>query len=97
MFFTAKEILAEIARRAHDARISVGLRQKDLADKAGVSLGTLRRFERTGDVGTEAVVKVAIALNKEREFLELFPPNDPRTLDEALRSTPKRSRVRVKS
>ena len=96
MFFTANEILAEIARRAHDARISVGLRQKDLAEKAGVSLGTLRRFERSGDVGMETVVKVAIALDKEREFLVLFPPSDPRSLDEVLRSTPKPMRVRVK-
>ena len=96
MFFTANEILAEIARRAQDARIHAGLRQKDLAEKAGVSLGTLRRFERTGDVGMETIVKVAIALNKEREFLELFPPSDPRSLDEVLRTAPKPARVRVK-
>src|SRR5271156_5878087 len=96
MFLTAHEILTEIARRVQDARIQAGLRQKDLAEKAGVSLGTLRRFERSGDVGMETVVKVAIALDKEREFLVLFPPSDPRSLDEVLRSTPKPMRVRVK-
>ena len=96
MFLTANEILAEVARRVHDARIHAGLRQKDLAEKAGVSLGTFRRFERTGDVSMETVVKVAIALDKEREFLALFPPSDPRSLDEVLRSTPKPARVRVK-
>ena len=96
MFFTANEILAEIARRVQDARIHAGLRQTDLAGKAGVALGTLRRFERTGEAGLETAVKVAIALDKEREFLSLFPPSDPRSLDEVLRSTPKPMRVRVK-
>jgi len=96
MFLTANEILTEMARRVQDVRIQAGLRQKDLAEKAGVSLGTLRRFERTGDVGMETIVKVAIALDKEREFLALFPPSDPRSLDEVLRSAPKPVRVRVK-
>lgn len=83
-----------IGRRARALRLSIGLRQIDVAERAGVPLRTLKRFEATGDVAFEIVARVAFALGAEREFEALFPPREQRSLDEVLAANRTRQRVR---
>ncbi len=46
--------------------------QKRLAVKAGVSLGSLKRFEQTGEISLHSFTKLAIALEVEEELDSLF-------------------------
>jgi transcriptional regulator with XRE-family HTH domain len=76
-------------------RIDAGFTQRDLAARAGVSYGSLRLFEETGKISLEAIVKIAFVLEAEAEFVRLFPPRPPKTIDDIV-ERPVRQRVRKK-
>jgi transcriptional regulator with XRE-family HTH domain len=85
--------LLRLAQRAKRRRLDANLTQTALAERAQVSLGTLKLFERTGKASTEFVVLIAFALNAEKEFDNLFPSETPRSIDDVL-SKPRRLRGR---
>jgi transcriptional regulator with XRE-family HTH domain len=89
------EILKGVAARMKRRRIDFNLTQRDLAQRSGVSYGSLRLFEETGKASFEAVVKIAFALEAETEFEALFPPRPTKTLDEIV-GRPVKQRVRKK-
>jgi len=87
--------LEALGRRARALRILQDLRQSELAARAGVSSGTVVRFEHTGKASIENVLRLATVLGAEAGFEALFQPPKYRSLDEALaRPTPERQRVR---
>lgn len=92
---STRAIRQRIGRRARDARLAARRSQAELAKAAGVSLPTLRRFEAGASVTLDVVIRVAIALNCERELRELFPPPDLRTIDDVLKRkhVPRRARA----
>lgn len=92
--YSASELTGLVGERAKDRRLARGMRQTDLAEAAGVPLSTLKRFERSGAVGFEAVARIALALGAERELAELFPPAEARSLDQILAANRKRVRAR---
>ena len=46
--------------------------QKELAARSGVSLGSLKRFEQSGEISLQSLTKIAIALDVEEELENLF-------------------------
>ena len=46
--------------------------QKELAARSGVSLGSLKRFEQSGEISFQSFTKLAIALEVEEELESLF-------------------------
>ena len=48
------------------------LSQRELAAKSGVSLGSLKRFEQSGEISLQSFTKLAIALGVEDELDNLF-------------------------
>lgn len=46
--------------------------QKRLAEKSGVSLGSVKRFEQCGEISLISLTKIAIALEIEQELEHLF-------------------------
>lgn len=87
------EVAQDVASRARDRRLQANLTQEGLASRAGVSLGTLKLFERTGKASFETVVRIAFALEAEGEFERLFPRTTPRTIEDIM-TGPKRQRGR---
>ncbi len=69
---TWKEINTEIAERMVQLRKRKKLSQKSLALRSGVSLGSLKRFEQTGEISLQSLTKIAIALEVEGELEDLF-------------------------
>lgn len=69
---TPSEIEAEFAQRIKVARISRRMTQPELAERVGVSVGTIRNLERTGDCAFSTIIKVAQALRLERGLEDLF-------------------------
>ena len=69
---TWKEINTEIAERIVQLRKRKKLSQKSLALRSGVSLGSLKRFEQTGEISLQSLTKIAIGLEVEGELEELF-------------------------
>lgn len=93
---TVPELRSHFAARARARRLDQNLTQQGLADRAGVSLSSLKRFERTGQVAWESLLKIAMALGALDDFRDLFKPPEFRTLDEVLAADePRRKRGRI--
>ncbi len=94
-FTSPSEVIGAAARRARQLRLARNMTQDGLAARSGVSLGTLKLFERTGKASFETVVRIAFALAAEKEFLELFPPTPMTRIDDIIEE-PVRRRGRLK-
>ena len=64
--------MRDVAAREKRLRKARRLTQQQLAQKAGVSLGTFRRFEQTGVISFESLVAIAFALGCEGDLDGLF-------------------------
>ena len=69
---TPKEIGNLIAGRIRAIRKRRKLSQEKLSEKSGVSLGSLKRFERSGEISFTSLIKIAIALDVAADLEELF-------------------------
>ena len=69
---TPKEINKKIAERIRLIRKRRKLSQERLSEKSGVSLGSVKRFERTGEISLFSLTKIAIALDLEQGLKDLF-------------------------
>ena len=86
MFKTNAQVLKELAQRSRDLRKANKLSQQELAERSGVSLGSLKRFESTGKVSLESLVKIMAVLERLDELDDLLRPRDtPRSIDELFR------------
>jgi len=69
---TPQEINIEIANRIRAIRRRRKISQEKLSEQSGVSLGSVKRFERSGDISLLSLSKIAIALGIEKELQNLF-------------------------
>lgn len=65
---TPEEVGTSLAARARKLRLAKGWRQVTLAERSGVSLASLRRFESSGRVSLGNLLKIAFALNRLDDF-----------------------------
>jgi transcriptional regulator with XRE-family HTH domain len=90
------EALAALGQRARQLRLLRNLQQRDLASRAGIGIGTVARFERTGRASVENVLRIATALGADEGFARLFELPKYSSLDEALARPRKVERQRVR-
>lgn len=98
MIKTTPELMRDVAIAAKTRRLSDNLTQTGLAQRSGVSLGTLKKFERTGKISLESLLKIAMALGATQGFALLFAAPAAagvRSLDELLKRPKERQRGRV--
>ena len=69
---TPQEINKKIAERLRLVRKRRKLSQERLSEKSGVSLGSVKRFERSGEISLISLTKIAIALDLEQGLKDLF-------------------------
>ena len=69
---TPNTVLLQLASKARALRKKQGYSQQELADRSGVSLGSLKRFEQKGFISLEALLKLAHVLNRLDDFKPLF-------------------------
>lgn len=87
-------ILTELGRRIQDTRIAASLTQKELAERAGISLSTLVRLESGESVRFEYVLNTLRALNLLSNIDLLVQEQEMRPSD-LLDYGKKRKRVRI--
>lgn len=71
-----KDVVMEVATRFKSFRKAHKLSQLELATKSGVSLGSLKRFENTGQIAFESLLKLAHFFDRLDDFEELFKMED---------------------
>jgi len=75
---TPHEIAKKLAIRHKALRKQMKLSQAEMAERSGVSLGSLKRFETTGQISLESLLKLAHLLNRLEDFKPVFQPNEDR-------------------
>ncbi len=84
MMETPKELGMEIAANLKKLRKQRKLSQKALAEKAGVSYGSMKRFEQTGEISLESLLKIAVVLGETAPFETIFKPTEIKSIQEII-------------
>jgi transcriptional regulator with XRE-family HTH domain len=90
------EIAMHIAQRARARRLQANLTQAGLATRAGMSTASVKRFERTGLIAFDALIRIAFALHAENELAFLFAPKAFQTIDDVLKPKQLRRKGSIK-
>jgi transcriptional regulator with XRE-family HTH domain len=93
-FETPLSVAQAVAERAKQRRTAMRLTQAELAQKAGLSLSTYRRFEQQGKIAFLDLLQIAFALDCMSDFDALFASQSWATMDDMLAQTKPAKRVR---
>ena len=72
--WSPQELAAKLAERVQKLRLLRGWKQSTLAERSGVKIASLRRFEQTGKASFNNLLRLALALGRMEEFDALFQP-----------------------
>lgn len=93
---SSEDIAAALAARLKSRRLAQKLTLEGLARRSGVPLGTLKKFERTGQIALVSFIRLVVALKDEAALENLLLAQKFETLDEVLESGKKPQRGRIK-
>jgi len=79
----------KIASHIRGRRLSLELTQEGLAERSGVPLATLRKFEQKGSISLESLLKLLLVVGGMEEMIEVLKPSKPvfASIDEVLKDT----------
>ena len=90
------EVARQLADRIRAERLRQGWKQETLAERSGVSLPTIRRYERTGRTSVGNLLRLCHALGRLDAFTDLLKPPPASSIAElearAAATTPTRKR-----
>jgi len=81
---TPTEVDKTLAGRVKKIRKRKKITQKELAERANVSYGALKKFEQTGDISLKSLTKIAMELGLINEIKGLFQNTVYNSLDEVI-------------
>ena len=97
---TPQDVQQELAACFKARRLSMNLTQEGLARRSGVSWSSLKRFESTGLIALEALLKIALVLDCLADFDRVCVADGhgfgAKSLDEILSAPKKRRKGRIK-
>jgi transcriptional regulator with XRE-family HTH domain len=86
LFKQPKDIKLELAQRLKTIRKSNGYTQQELAERAWVSLGSIKRFEQTGEISLHHLLQLAQILDVMDDFDLLFQQKEDEISDAVRKS-----------
>lgn len=78
------DIKIELAKRVRMRRKEAKMSQAELANRSGVSLASIKRFESLGEISLASLVRIAVVLGYEDDFSKLFERTNYQSLDEVI-------------
>jgi transcriptional regulator with XRE-family HTH domain len=97
---TPQDIQRELAGRFKARRLALNLTQEGLAARSGVSWSSLKRFEYTGLIALDALLKLALVLGCLSDFDGVCADDgqnlSSKSLDELLSEPKRRRKGRIK-
>jgi transcriptional regulator with XRE-family HTH domain len=84
LFLSPAEHLREICTRVKERRIELNITQKELASRSGVSFGSVKRFEQSGEISLKNLIQIAIVLRAIDDFSNLFERKPYDSIDELI-------------
>jgi transcriptional regulator with XRE-family HTH domain len=97
---TPFSIMDELKEKVKQRRLFFDLTQEGLSSKSGVSLGSVKRFESTGQISLESLLKISLVLECLDDFKLIAEPKPKpiSSLDDILKvdkkSTKKRGSIK---
>lgn len=70
------DVLEDLSLKLKTLRKQARLKQGELARRSGVSLGSIKRFELTGKISLESLLKLAQVLNRINDFELILKPTE---------------------
>ena len=70
------DVLLNTATKVRELRKEAAYSQAELARRSGVSLGSLKRFENTGQISMVSFLKILHLLNRLEEFDGILKPGE---------------------
>ena len=84
---TAEERDLKLAQRVRNIRKRRSISQEKLASMSGVSYGSVKRFESTGQISLLSLTKIAMALDVADELRNIFSEVPYRDIQEVINET----------
>ena len=84
---TAEGLDLKLAQRVRNIRKRRSISQEKLASMSGVSYGSVKRFESTGQISLLSLTKVAMALDIADELRNIFSQVPYRDIKEVINET----------
>ena len=84
---TAEELDQKLAQRVQNIRKRRSISQEKLASMSGVSYGSIKRFETSGQISLISLTKIAMALNIADDIRNLFTTVPYRDIQEVINET----------
>lgn len=95
--YSAGDVKKMLGEKAKSLRLISGLKRTTLSERSGVSVGSIVRFESTGDVSLDSMLKIARTLACMDAFLSLFPTPSAMSISDLVKqekkSTAKRGKI----
>jgi transcriptional regulator with XRE-family HTH domain len=97
---TPRDVQQELAGRFKARRLSMNLTQEGLARRSGVSWSSLKRFESTGLIALDSLLRLALVLDCLADFDRVCVDDGrgfaSKSLDEILSAPKKRRKGQIK-
>ena len=84
---TAEELDQKLAQRVQNIRKRRSISQEKLASMSGVSYGSIKRFETSGQISLISLTKIAMALDIADDIRNLFTTVPYRDIQEVTNET----------
>lgn len=82
LLYTPEDISISLAGKIRQLRLARKWKQSTLADRAGVSLASLRRFERSGKGSINLLLRLSFTLDRLGDFQDILLNDIPATMAE---------------
>ncbi len=95
---TPNTIIENLKDNFKQKRLSLNLTQEGLSNKSGVSLGSIKRFETTGQISLKSLLKLAFILDCLNDFqnIAIVKSEKYETMDDLLKVKPIKKRGAIK-
>jgi len=81
---TPNDLAKIILNNVRAYRKGQNLSRQRLSEMSGVSFGSIRRFEESGEISLKSLLKIAIVLDCTDEFEQLFKQTEPKSIQEII-------------
>lgn len=81
---TPEEITIIVAEHTKRLRKRSKISRKELSDLSGVSYGSIKRFEETGNISLLSLTKIAMALDSSNDIKSIFSEVPYKSIQEVI-------------
>ncbi|WP_289183666.1 helix-turn-helix domain-containing protein [uncultured Dubosiella sp.] len=74
----------DLSKRERKLRRKMKISQQEMASRSGVSLGSIKRFEQTGEISLRSLLRIAFVLGCLDDFDQVFTRKHYRSIQEVI-------------